>query len=109
MSSTLVVTNDFPPRQGGIQSYGYELARRQPTGPIVVYASTHDGAAQFDAAAPFPVVRHSTGLLLPTPSARRAAVALAREHHVSTVWFGASAPLGLLAPALRRSGVDRVV
>jgi phosphatidylinositol alpha-1,6-mannosyltransferase len=109
MSSTLVVTNDFPPRQGGIQSYVYELARRQPTGSIVVYASNHDGAAQFDAAAPFPVVRHPTGLLLPTASARRTAAELAREHEASTVWFGASAPLGLLAPALRRSGVDRVV
>jgi phosphatidylinositol alpha-1,6-mannosyltransferase len=109
MSSTLVVTNDFPPRQGGIQSYVYELARRQPARSVVVYASNHDGAAQFDAAAPFPVVRHPTGLLLPTSSARRTAVALAREHDASTVWFGASAPLGLLAPALRTAGVDRVV
>ena len=40
---TLVVTNDFPPRQGGIQSYVHELARRQPAGSVVVYASDHDG------------------------------------------------------------------
>jgi len=109
VTSTLVVTNDFPPRQGGIQSYVYELARRQPSGSIVVYASNHDGAEQFDAAAPFPVVRHPTGLLLPTSSARRRSVELAREHQVSSVWFGASTPLGLLAPALRRAGANRVV
>ncbi len=109
MTTTLVVTNDFPPRQGGIQSYVHELARRQPAGSVVVYASTHAGAAEFDAAQSFPVVRHPTGLLVPTPAARRRTVATLREYGASTVWFGASAPLGLLAPALRRAGADRVV
>ncbi|MCW2494374.1 glycosyltransferase family 4 protein [Jatrophihabitans sp.] len=108
MRTTLVVTNDFPPRQGGIQSYVYELARRLP-GPVVVYASTDDGAADFDAAQPFPVVRHPTGLLLPTPTAARNTTALLREHGATAVWFGASAPLGLLTPALRRAGAERIV
>jgi phosphatidylinositol alpha-1,6-mannosyltransferase len=107
--STLVVTNDFPPRQGGIQSYVYELTRRQPPGSVVVYASDHAGAAEFDAAQSFPVVRHPHGLLVPTPVARRNTSELVRRHGVSTVWFGASAPLGLLASALRRAGADRVV
>jgi len=106
---TLIVTNDFPPRQGGIQSYVHELAVRQPAGSVVVYASDHPGAKQFDARQPFPVVRHPTGLLVPTPSARRRAVALLREHEATSVWFGASAPLGLLAPALRRAGAERIV
>jgi phosphatidylinositol alpha-1,6-mannosyltransferase len=105
----LVVTNDFPPRQGGIQSYVYELARRQPPDSIVVYASDHDGAAAFDAEQPFPIVRHPTGLLVPTPSARRRAVAVLKEHGASAVWFGASAPLGLMAPTLRRAGAERIV
>jgi phosphatidyl-myo-inositol dimannoside synthase len=108
-SPTLVVTNDFPPRQGGIQSYVYELARRQPAGSILVYASDHNGSAEFDAGQPFPIVRHPSGLLLPTPAAQRTTAALVREHGVSTIWFGASAPLALLAPALRRAGADRVV
>jgi phosphatidyl-myo-inositol dimannoside synthase len=108
-SPTLVVTNDFPPRQGGIQSYVYELARRQPAGSILVYASDHNGSAEFDAGQPFPIVRHPSGLLLPTPAAQRTSAALVREHGVSTIWFGASAPLALLAPALRRAGADRVV
>ncbi len=109
MTTTLVVTNDFPPRQGGIQSYVYELVRRQPGGSVVVYASDFEGSARFDAEQPFPVVRHPTGLLLPTPAARRRTVEVLRAHAATTVWFGASAPLGLLAPALRRAGARRVV
>ncbi len=109
MTCTLVVTNDFPPRQGGIQSYVHELVRRQPRDSVVVYASDHAGSAAFDAAQPFPVVRHPGGLLLPTPDARRRVAAVLRDHGADTVWFGASAPLGLLAPALRRAGAQRIV
>ncbi len=106
---TLVVTNDFPPRQGGIQSFVHQLLVRQPAGSVVVYASTYAGAAAFDAEQPFPVVRHPTGLLVPTPAARARAVELLRHHGCTAVWFGAAAPLGLLAPALRAAGADRVV
>jgi phosphatidyl-myo-inositol dimannoside synthase len=106
---TLVVTNDFPPRQGGIQSYVYELARRQPPGSIVVYASDHEGSATFDAQQEFPVVRHPTGLLLPTPAARRRIETVLRSHAATAVWFGASAPLGLMAGGLRSAGAERIV
>ncbi len=109
MRKTLVVTNDFPPRQGGIQSYVHELTRRQPPGSVVVYASDHEGSAAFDAAQPFPVVRHPGGLLVPTPASRRRITAVLREHDARAVWFGASAPLGLLAPALRDAGAERIV
>jgi phosphatidylinositol alpha-1,6-mannosyltransferase len=105
----LVVTNDFPPRQGGIQSYVHELARRQPAGSVLVYASDHDGSREFDAAQPFPVVRARTPMLLPTRAAARTAARLMGESGASVVWFGASAPLGLMAPALRRAGAARVV
>ena len=106
---TLVVTNDFPPRQGGIQSFVHELALRQPPGSLVVYASDHPGSARFDAAQPFPVLRHPTGLLVPTPAARARTVAALREFECRAVWFGAAAPLGLLAPALRTAGAERIV
>ncbi|MGI8760673.1 MAG: glycosyltransferase family 4 protein [Jatrophihabitantaceae bacterium] len=109
MRRTLVVTNDFPPRQGGIQSFVHQLAVRQPADAVVVYASDHPGAADFDRAQPFPVVRHRHGLLLPTPAARAGVVAALREHACTAVWFGASAPLGLLAPALRTAGAQRIV
>ncbi len=57
MSRTLLVTNDFPPRPGGIQQFVHNLAVRQPAGSLVVYASTWQGAAEFDAEQPFEVVR----------------------------------------------------
>jgi phosphatidyl-myo-inositol dimannoside synthase len=106
---TLVVTNDFPPRAGGIQAYVHELAIRQPPGSVVVFASTSPGAAGFDAAQPFPVVRQPTGMLLPTPEVARRVRAVARAEGCTAAWFGASAPLGLLAPALREAGVERIV
>jgi phosphatidyl-myo-inositol dimannoside synthase len=106
---TLLVTNDFPPRQGGIQSFLHELAIRQPAGSLVVYASEHPGSAAFDADQPFPVLRHPTGLLLPTPGVRRRAVTALRDFGCTRVWFGAAAPLGLLAPALRAAGATRIV
>ena len=104
-----MVTNDFPPRQGGIQSFVYEATRRQPPGSVVVYASNYRGAIEFDGRQSFPVIRHPTGLLVPTPPARAKVVQALREHECSAVWFGAAAPLGLLAPALRSAGADRIV
>jgi phosphatidylinositol alpha-1,6-mannosyltransferase len=107
---TLLVTNDFPPRPGGIQNFVHALAIRQPADSVVVYCSDWRGSAEFDAAQPFPVIREDTGVLLPAPAVGRRAAAIAREHGCDTVWFGAAAPLGLLAPALRkRAGISRVI
>ncbi len=109
-SRTLLVTNDFPPRPGGIQSFVHGLAVRQPVGSLVVYASSWRGAEKFDADQPFEVVREETKVLLPTPPVARRVTQLARAHDCDTVWFGAAAPLGLLAAGLRRrAGVRRVV
>ncbi|HEX9515062.1 MAG TPA: alpha-(1-2)-phosphatidylinositol mannosyltransferase, partial [Streptosporangiaceae bacterium] len=57
MPKILIVTNDFPPRSGGIQSFVHALATRLPPGQVVVYAPAWRGAAEFDARQPFPVVR----------------------------------------------------
>jgi phosphatidyl-myo-inositol dimannoside synthase len=108
-SKVLIVSNDFPPRRGGIQSFVHELASRMPAGSVVVYAPRWDGAAEFDARQPFPVIRHPTSLMLPVPSVARRAARLLREHGCDTVLFGAAAPLGLLAPSLRRAGAGRIV
>jgi phosphatidyl-myo-inositol dimannoside synthase len=105
----LIVTNDFPPRRGGIQSFVHALALRMPPGSVVVYAPRWEGAAEFDARQPFPVVRHPTSLMLPVPSVARRAAGLLSEHGCDTVLFGAAAPLGLLAPSLRRAGARRIV
>ena len=109
MRRTLIVTNDFPPREGGIQSFVHALAARLPEGTVTVYAPRWRGDHEFDAAQPFPVVRHPTSLMLPVPSVARRAAAIVREQEIDTVLFGAAAPLGLLAPALRRAGVTRTV
>jgi phosphatidyl-myo-inositol dimannoside synthase len=110
MGRVLLVTNDFPPRPGGIQQFVHNLAVRQPPGSVVAYASTWKGAAAFDAEQPFEVVREDTGVLLPTPAVAKRAAEIARSHGCDSVWFGAGAPLGLLADGLRRrAGVERAV
>ncbi|WP_250030399.1 glycosyltransferase family 4 protein [Paractinoplanes maris] len=110
MGRTLLVTNDFPPRPGGIQQFVHNLAVRQPAGSVVVYASTWRETGPFDAEQPFEVVREPTGVLLPTPAVARRAAEVARAHDCDRVWFGAAAPLGLLAEGLRRrAGIERAV
>ncbi|MFH8406118.1 glycosyltransferase family 4 protein [Streptomyces sp. NPDC018019] len=116
MDKTLIVTNDFPPRPGGIQAFLHSMALRLDPDRVVVYASTwkrsEEGVAataRFDAEQPFPVVRDRTTMLLPTPRVTRTAAGLLRRYGCSSVWFGAAAPLGLMAPALRRAGARRIV
>jgi phosphatidyl-myo-inositol dimannoside synthase len=109
MPKVLIVTNDYPPRRGGIQSFVHALACRLPADSVVVYAPAWEGAAEFDARQPFPVVRHPGSLMLPVRSVRDRAAALLAEHGCDTVLFGAAAPLGLLAPSLRRAGARRIV
>jgi phosphatidylinositol alpha-1,6-mannosyltransferase len=116
MHKTLIVTNDFPPRPGGIQAFLHNMALRLDPQRLVVYASTwkrsQEGVratAAFDAEQPFTVVRDATTMLLPTPAATRRAAGLLREHGCTSVWFGAAAPLGLMAPALRGAGAERIV
>jgi len=110
MTRTLLVTNDFPPRPGGIQQFVHNLAVRQPYGSIVVYTSQWKGWAAFDEHQPFPVVREETTVLLPTPAVARRAAEIARDYECDRVLFGAAAPLGLLAAGLReRAGIEWAV
>ncbi|MFG3052156.1 glycosyltransferase family 4 protein [Kitasatospora sp. NPDC048239] len=102
MATTLVITNDFPPRQGGIETFVHALATRLPADEVVVYTSAEPGAAGHDAGLPFPVVRDPAGMLLPTGRVTRRAAEIARAHGCDRVWFGAAAPLAAMAPGLRR-------
>jgi len=99
----LLVTNDFPPRAGGIQQYCLNLVMRLPADEVVVYAPAWPGAAEFDAAQPFRVVRHPTSRMLPGRDVERRAVALVREVRPRVVVFGAAFPLGLLAGRITRA------
>ncbi|MFH9566270.1 glycosyltransferase family 4 protein [Streptomyces globisporus] len=101
---TLVVTNDFPPRQGGIETFVRAMTDRFPADSVVVYTSAEPGAAAHDAALPYPVVRDPARMLLPVPRVAARAAGLARRHGCDSVWFGAAAPLGLMADRLRREG-----
>jgi phosphatidylinositol alpha-1,6-mannosyltransferase len=105
----LVVTNDFPPRPGGIQSFLHGVASRLPPEQVVVLTSRWRGWEAWDAAQQFSVVRHDTSVLLPSAAVRRHALELFRERECTDVWFGAAAPLGLLAAPLRAAGAQRIV
>ena len=113
-SRTLLLTNDFPPRLGGIETFCHELAQRMPRagdgGPgVVVYTSHTPGAAAVDATLAFPVVRDPAATLLPTPAVARRAAQLVGEFDCDRVVVGAAAPLGLLAPQLRAAGVRHIL
>ncbi|WP_375423148.1 glycosyltransferase family 4 protein [uncultured Friedmanniella sp.] len=112
MPRTLVLTNDFPPRIGGIESFvadACELLDRD----VVVYASGPAGdrrgdTGRGDVGRGYPVVRGGP-VLTAGPATIRAAVRVLQEHGADRVLLGAAAPLGLVAPALRRAGATRVV
>lgn len=106
---TLCVTNDFPPRAGGIQAFVAGVLAGQPEGSVVVYAPAWKGAEKYDAAQPFEVVRHPTSLMLPEPRVSRRAREIAESHQCDRVLFGAAAPLGLLAAGLRQQGIVTAV
>jgi phosphatidyl-myo-inositol dimannoside synthase len=105
----LVVTNDFPPRQGGIQSFVHGVVSRLDPDHVVVHTSRSPGWEEWDDTQAYPIVRAPTSVMLPTPQVRRSALGCFRANGCTDVWFGAAAPLGLLAPALRAAGAQRIV
>jgi phosphatidylinositol alpha-1,6-mannosyltransferase len=115
VSRVLLVTNDFPPRRGGIQSYlGEFVGRLVQAGSheMTVYAPQWKGAAAFDDSARtagYRVVRHPGTLMLPGPAVDARMRRLIAEHDIDTVWFGAAAPLALLAQRARLAGARRVL
>ncbi|MGA5206337.1 glycosyltransferase family 4 protein [Streptomyces variegatus] len=103
---TLIVTNDFPPRQGGIETFVRELADRFPPDEVVVFTSTPSPAtaeSASDESFRYAVIRHRVRTLLPTPRATAHAASVARRYGCDRVWFGAAAPLGLMAGRLRQT------
>jgi phosphatidylinositol alpha-1,6-mannosyltransferase len=109
MGRTLVITNDFPPRPGGIQTFGYEIVRRFEPDSVTVLTSDWEGAAEFDAAQDFKIIRANTKTLLPSKSTLSMAREIVVAENITRVLFGAAAPLGLLASPLRKLGVKNIV
>ena len=112
-SKILCITNDFGPRAGGIETFIIGLIERLPKDSVIVYTSSQDGSEPFDKAwlenYGVEVIRDKSTILLPTLRVGAAVRKLARERSISTVFFGAAAPLGLLSRGLRRAGVQRIV
>jgi phosphatidylinositol alpha-1,6-mannosyltransferase len=100
--SHLLVTNDFPPKIGGIQSYLYELWRRLPPERTTVLTTSYPGAAEWDARQPFRVVRAGVPFLAPIPPVRRQIEELADEVDADIVLLDPAWPLGALGPELSR-------
>lgn len=100
----LLVTNDFPPKIGGIQAYLWELWRRlDPTSYVVVTASSHPGAPRFDAEAAalgIRIERLPVKVLLPTPAVGSAISQVAQRVGASLAVLDPVLPLGLLGPKL---------
>lgn len=111
MSRTLLVTNDFAPTVGGIQSYLRDFVGTLDPREVVVFASTQDpaAAARYDAASDGKIIRWPRSVMLPTPATEAAMTAIIREFRIETVWFGAAAPLGLMAPAARKAGARTII
>ncbi len=99
MSRVLFVTNDFPPRRGGIESFVLALCQRFDPAEVVVYTASMPGWRAYDRRLAFPVYRDPASTLLPLPSVARRVVEVMDRHGCDRVVFGASAPLGLLGAA----------
>lgn len=103
---TLIVTNDFPPKVGGVSHYVDEIVRRFAPGKVRVFAPAWPGAAAFDATYPHEVIRWGSRVLIPTPGARDRIVDLVRADRPDVLVFGAALPFALLGGAVRqRTGV----
>jgi phosphatidylinositol alpha-1,6-mannosyltransferase len=112
MTRILLVTNDFPPRRGGIQAYLENLVGhlvQDGTHTLTVYAPKWKGSDDYDRAAAYEVVRHPGTLMLPVPPVASRMRTLIERHDAETVWFGAAAPLALMAPIARDAGAARVL
>lgn len=113
MENILCITNDFGPRAGGIETFVIGLIERLPRSRVIVYTSAQDNSHAYDRKwledYGVEVVRDKAKILLPTHGVAYCVKALVRERDISTVFFGAAAPLGLLSRGLRKAGVKHIV
>ena len=102
MRRHLLVTNDFPPKVGGIQSYLWELWRRLPAEAVAVHTTPYVGADQFDTEQSFTVTRSREPALLPTPMVSRRVERLAEAHEAELVIWDPALPVGHAAHRVHR-------
>ena len=113
VATTLFITNDFGPRAGGIETFVHGLIERLPKGSVVVYTSAQANAQTFDAQwlcnYGVEVIRDRSKTLLPTPRVIKICQKLINSRKLTKVAFGAAAPLGIMARAMRRAGARKIV
>ncbi|MGA2805739.1 MAG: glycosyltransferase family 4 protein [Acidimicrobiales bacterium] len=97
----MLVTNDFPPKLGGIQSYLYELFRRLPPEELTVLTTAYRGASAFDRRQQFRIERSRLSVLIPTPGLVRNVRQLVQATGGGLVLFDPALPLGLLGGRLQ--------
>jgi len=109
----LCITNDFGPRAGGIETFIIGLIERLPKGSVIVYTSSQENSAPFDRAWTenfgVEVIRDRSKILLPSLRVSRRVQSIVKEREIANVFFGAAAPLGLLARGVRRAGAKNIV
>ena len=96
----LLVTNDFPPKVGGIQSLLWEWWRRLPADEFAVLTSPYKGAREWDAEQAFRVERVRESVLLPHPLMVKRVNDLARDFGADFVVLDPAVPLGIIGPRL---------
>ena len=97
MRKHILITNDFPPKVGGIQSYLWELWRRLPATSFYVYTTPFPGDREFDSEQPFRTVRSPNKVLLPTPKINRNAQKLQKDIEGELIVWDPAFPLGVSA------------
>ena len=102
MRRHLLVSNDFPPKVGGIQSYLWELWRRLPAEAVAVHTTPYAGAGQFDAEQSFAITRSRESVLLPTSMVSRRVERLAEVHGAELVIWDPALPVGHAAHRVHR-------
>ena len=111
--NVLCITNDFGPRAGGIETFVIGLIERMPHGSVIVYTSQQGDTAEYDQMwlrdYGVEVIRDKSKILLPSLRVGRAVRALIVSRGINNIFFGAAAPLGLLAHGLRKAGATRIV
>ena len=109
----LCITNDFGPRAGGIETFVMGLIERAPKGSIVVYTSSQGDTKSYDQGwlrdFGVVVIRDRSKILLPTLRVARSVKKIVESGAIKQVFFGAAAPLGVMASGLRKSGVVKIV
>ena len=109
----LLVTNDFGPRAGGIETFVIGLVERISGHQVIVFTSQQGDTVAYDQhwldEYGVKVIRDRSKILLPSWRATRAVKEIVRAHAIDTVVFGAAAPLALMSTSLRKSGAKKII